>query len=202
MKLKPLNATIGWIWPKQITTAVLTFRIWSHQLHFTLRPSDSVRVLRRRLCRAARRGIMPLGCPGPGRHRYGASLTGWASKSGRWQAQAWNWGTILTWTSSWALAGLSELERDLNHHHDGGRWRGTAHRRNPRARGFGRVNSGTWFEAAQYRANQLVAAAGVRETKCAVAGLVWASDASFGGKNTSWHGVYGAYKARNLSECM
>ena len=72
--------------------------------------------------------------------------------------------------------------------------------RNPRARGFGRVNSGTWFEAAQYRANQLVAAAGVRETKYAVAGLVWVSDSSFGGKNTSWHGVYGAYKARNLSE--
>ena len=69
------------------------------------------------------------------------------------------------------------------------------------ARGFGRVNSGTWFQAAQYRANQLAAAAGGRGTKCAVAGLVWVSDSSFGGKNTQWHGVYGAYKARNLSGC-
>ena len=58
------------------------------------------------------------------------------------------------------------------------------------------------YNKAQYRANQLVAAAGVRDTKCAVAGLVWVSDSSFGGKNTSWHGVYGAYKARNLSEYM
>ena len=41
MKLKSLNATIGWIWPKQITTAASTFRIWSHQLPFTLRPSPS-----------------------------------------------------------------------------------------------------------------------------------------------------------------
>jgi len=73
--------------------------------------------------------------------------------------------------------------------------------RNPGARGFGRVNSGTWFEAAQLRANQLSAAAGGRGTKCAVAGLVWVSDASFGGKNTTWHGVYGAYKARNRSGC-
>jgi len=61
--------------------------------------------------------------------------------------------------------------------------------RNPDARGYGRVNSGTWFEAAQLRANQLAAAGGHVE-KCAVAGLVWVSDASFGGKNTSWHGVY------------
>ena len=73
--------------------------------------------------------------------------------------------------------------------------------RNPGARGFGRVNSGTWFEAAQLRANQLSAAVGGRGTKCAVAGLVWVSDASFGGKNTTWHGVYGAYKARNRSGC-
>jgi len=73
--------------------------------------------------------------------------------------------------------------------------------RNPGARGFGRVNSGTWFEAAQLRANQLSAAVGGRGTKCAVAGLVWVSDASFGGKNTTWHGVYGAYKAHNRSGC-
>ena len=71
----------------------------------------------------------------------------------------------------------------------------------PGARGFGRVNSGSWFEAAQYRANQLVAATGGLGTKCAVAGLVWVSDASFGGKNTPWHGVCGAYKAYNLSGC-
>ena len=63
------------------------------------------------------------------------------------------------------------------------------------------MNSGTWFEAAQLRAKQLAAAAGGRGTKCAVAGLVWVSDASFGGKNTSWHGVYGAYKACKLSGC-
>ena len=73
--------------------------------------------------------------------------------------------------------------------------------RNPGARGFGRVNSGSWFEAAQYRANQLAAATGGRGTKCAVAGLVWVSDASFGGKNTQWHCIYGAYKAHNLSGC-
>ena len=52
------------------------------------------------------------------------------------------------------------------------------------------------------QANQLVAAAGVRETKCAVAGLVWVSDSSFGGKNTSWHCAYCEYKACNLSEYM
>jgi len=69
--------------------------------------------------------------------------------------------------------------------------------RNPGVRGFGRVNSGTWFEGAQLRANQL---AGGRGTKCAVAGLVWVSDASFGGKNMPWHGVYGTFKAHNLSE--
>jgi hypothetical protein len=34
--------------------------------------------------------------------------------------------------------------------------------RNPGARGFCRVNSGTWFEAAQLRANQLSAAVGGR----------------------------------------
>ena len=73
--------------------------------------------------------------------------------------------------------------------------------RNPGARRFGRVNSGSWFEAAQYRANQLTAATGGRGTKCAAAGLVWVSDTSFGGKNTPWHGVYGAYKAYNLSGC-
>ncbi len=55
--------------------------------------------------------------------------------------------------------------------------------RNQGANGFCRVNSGTWFEAAQLRANQLSAAVGGprRGTKCAVAGLVWVSDASFGG---------------------
>ena len=61
--------------------------------------------------------------------------------------------------------------------------------RNPDTSGYGRVNSGTWFEAAQLRANQLAAAGGHVE-RCAVAGLVWVSDVSFGGKNTSWHGVY------------
>ena len=60
---------------------------------------------------------------------------------------------------------------------------------NPDARGYGRVNSGTWFEAAQLRANSL-AAAGGHGGKCAVAGLVWVSDASFGGVSTTWHGVY------------
>jgi len=60
------------------------------------------------------------------------------------------------------------------------------------------VNSGTWFEAAQLWANQL-AAAGGHGDKCAVAGLVWASDASFGGKNTNWHGVYGAW---NPAHCI
>ena len=65
----------------------------------------------------------------------------------------------------------------------------------------GRVNSGSWFEAAQYRANQLAAATGGRGTKCAVAGLVWVSNASFGDKNTPWHSVYGASKAHNLSGC-
>jgi hypothetical protein len=67
--------------------------------------------------------------------------------------------------------------------------------RNPGASGYGRVHSGTWFEAAQYRANQLAASAGGRGTKCAVAGPVWVfdSDASFGGKNTQWHGIYGTY---------
>jgi len=63
--------------------------------------------------------------------------------------------------------------------------------RNPGARGYGRVNSGTWFEAAQMRANRLAAEAG-HDSKCAVAGLVWVSDASFGGKSMPWHGVYGA----------
>ena len=62
--------------------------------------------------------------------------------------------------------------------------------RNPGARGYGRVNSGTWFEAAQLRANQLVAEGGLGN-KCAVAGLVWVSDESFGGVNMPWHGVYG-----------
>ena len=63
---------------------------------------------------------------------------------------------------------------------------------NPDARGYGRVNSGTWFEAAQLRANSL-AAAGGHGWKCAVAGLVWVSDASFGGVSTTWHGVYGTW---------
>ena len=62
--------------------------------------------------------------------------------------------------------------------------------RNPGARGYGRVNSGTWFEAAQMWANRLAAEAG-HDSKCAVAGLVWVSDASFGGKSMLWHGVYG-----------
>ena len=61
--------------------------------------------------------------------------------------------------------------------------------RNPDARGYGRVNSGTWFEAAQLLANSL-AAAGGHGGKCAVAGLVWVSDASFGGVSTTWLGVY------------
>jgi hypothetical protein len=77
--------------------------------------------------------------------------------------------------------------------------------RNSGASGFSRVNSRTWFdsEAAQLRADQLSAAVGGRGIKCAVAGLVWVSDASesFGGKNTTWHGVYGAYKASNRSGC-
>ena len=30
-------------------------------------------------------------------------------------------------------------------------------------------------------------------------GLVWVSDASFGGKNMPWHGVYGAYEASIIS---
>ena len=51
--------------------------------------------------------------------------------------------------------------------------------RNPGARGFGRVKSGSWFEAVQYRANQLAAATVGRGTKCAVAGLVWVSNTSF-----------------------
>ena len=68
MKLKPLNATIGWIWPKQITTAVLTFRIWSHQLHFTLRPSPSAQPVPGRAPRHH-------GCLGPGRHRYGSTIS-------------------------------------------------------------------------------------------------------------------------------
>ena len=83
--------------------------------------------------------------------------------------------------------------------------RGTSHRsahepqecpRNPGARGFGRLNSGTWFEAAQLQANRLAAAAGGRAlaTKCAVAGLGRVSDTSFGGKKLPWHGVYGAQK--------
>ena len=40
-------------------------------------------------------------------------------------------------------------------------------------------------------ANRLAAEAG-HDSKCAVAGLVWVSDASFGGKSMPWHGVYGA----------
>ena len=64
--------------------------------------------------------------------------------------------------------------------------------RKPDSSGYGRVNSGTWFEAAQLRANSL-AAAGGHGGKCAVAGLVWASDASFGGKHMNQHGVYGAW---------
>ena len=65
--------------------------------------------------------------------------------------------------------------------------------RPPSNSAFVRVNSGTWFDAAQLLANRLAAFEG-RATKCAVAGLVCVSDASFGGKNLPWHGVYGAYK--------
>ena len=52
--------------------------------------------------------------------------------------------------------------------------------RNPGAFGFCKVNSGTWFEAALFRANQLAAAARGHAAKCAVAGLVWVS-AGMGG---------------------
>jgi len=39
-----------------------------------------------------------------------------------------------------------------------------------------------------------LAAAGGHGEKCAVAGLVWVSNGSFGGKNTSYHEVYGMWK--------
>ena len=38
-----------------------------------------------------------------------------------------------------------------------------------------------------------------RGTKCAVAVLVWVCDASFGGKMTQWHSVYGQDTVHNLS---
>jgi hypothetical protein len=50
------------------------------------------------------------------------------------------------------------------------------------------MNSRNWFKAAQLWSNKLAAAVAGRGTKCDVAGLVWVSDASFGGffKSKFW----------------
>jgi len=58
------------------------------------------------------------------------------------------------------------------------------------------------YNKAQYRANQLVAAAGVLDTKCAVAGLVWVSDLSFGCKNTSYTVRIKPAIYQNTCNCM
>ena len=62
--------------------------------------------------------------------------------------------------------------------------------RNPANRGMGRANSGTWFQAAQIRAQRLVLKAG-KGCDVRVAGLLTASDATYGLKNMPWHGMYG-----------
>ena len=75
--------------------------------------------------------------------------------------------------------------------------------RNPGASGFCRVNYGTCFEAAQLRANRLAAAAEGSVTKYAVAGLVWVSNVSFGGKNLPSYSVYGANKThKHVKYCQ
>ena len=62
--------------------------------------------------------------------------------------------------------------------------------RNPANRGMGRANSGTWFQGAQIRAQRLVLKAG-KGCDVRVAGLLTASDATYGLKNMPWHGMYG-----------
>jgi hypothetical protein len=62
--------------------------------------------------------------------------------------------------------------------------------RNPANREMGRANSGTWFQAAQIRAQRLVLKAG-KGCDVRVAGLLTASDATYGLKNMPWHGMYG-----------
>ena len=62
--------------------------------------------------------------------------------------------------------------------------------RNPANRGMGRANSGTWFQGAQIRAQRLVLEAG-KGCDVRVAGLLTASDATYGLKNMPWHGMYG-----------
>ena len=60
-------------------------------------------------------------------------------------------------------------------------------------RAIGRANSGTLFQAAQIRANHLAHGSGLGKegVETRVAGLLTASDATYGEKNMPWHGSYG-----------
>ena len=60
-------------------------------------------------------------------------------------------------------------------------------------RAIGRANSGTLFQGAQIRANHLAYGSGLGKegVETRVAGLLTASDATYGEKNMQWHGSYG-----------
>jgi hypothetical protein len=60
-------------------------------------------------------------------------------------------------------------------------------------RAIGRANSGTTFQAAQIRAKHLAQGSGLGKegVETRVAGLLTASDATYGEKNMPWHGSYG-----------
>ena len=60
-------------------------------------------------------------------------------------------------------------------------------------RAIGRANSGTLFQGAQIRANHLAHGSGLGKegVETRVAGLLTASDATYGEKNMPWHGSYG-----------
>ena len=65
--------------------------------------------------------------------------------------------------------------------------------RNLGVRAIGRANSGTTLQGAQIRANQLARGSGLGKegVETRVAGLLTASDATYGEKNMQWHGSYG-----------
>ena len=65
--------------------------------------------------------------------------------------------------------------------------------RNLGVRAIGRANSGTTFQGAQIRANHLARGSGLGKegVETRVAGLLTASDATYGEKNMPWHGSYG-----------
>ena len=71
------------------------------------------------------------------------------------------------------------------------------------AESVGKMQTGFRADSEIRAANQLeLVAEGGLGNKCAVAGLVWVSDASFGGQNMPWHGVYCVKKPSKTCNCM